>query len=444
MSQQRSIQVAFISATSGFTLGTAAHLLRRPELADDCRLVLYAPPEEKADLEVMAAAVRLMAKGEGRGLIVESTIDRQQALDGAQFAITALRAGRLEAHRIDIELPKDYGIFQIVGDTINPGGIFAGLRNYGVIGSIAEDLKRYGQDGAWILNMSNPEGSICRMVSEGNGVPIVGLCPGIYGLRRFLAKALAVDESRMVVEIAGFNHLTWVTRLEVDGVDAYPRLHEAYRERGAQGQPVSFLLLKEFGLYPSPADRHVAEFFPFFLRDDTNRGAGYGLTLRDVDAMILSRQQGWADLQRRVAEEDVADLYRNLGGESQGGHMIAEVMEGLLTDRPRTLQVNTANDGTAGKAIAGLPDGAFVEAPAVIDRAGVHPKSIGALPTAVTALLSRFFHQQALIARAALEGDRQAIVQALLLDPSLLRLEHAEEIAARMLAAHAPYLPMFG
>ncbi|MGQ9554715.1 MAG: hypothetical protein ACUVWR_11440 [Anaerolineae bacterium] len=148
-------------------------------------------------------------------------------------------------------------------------------------------------------------------------------------------------------------------------------------------------------------------------------------------------------MKRRIAEENLAELYQHLGGEAMGGYMIAEVIEGLWLDAGHSLQVNTANDCAGAPAIAGLPAGAFVEAPAIIDRQGVHPKKVGTLPTGVTALLSHFFAQQQLIVQAALEGDRQAIVQALLLDPSLRRLEHAGEIADRMLAAHGQYLPMF-
>ena len=276
-----------------------------------------------------------------------------------------------------------------------------------------------------------------------DGVPILGLCPGIYGLKRFLARVLDAPEERLVVEIAGFNHLTWVTRLELDGRDAYPLLLQKYEEKGPQGQPVSFLLLKELGLYPSPGDRHVAEFFPFFMRDDANRGADYGLVLRDVDAMVHSRQQGWVELKRRMDDGNLTELYQHLGGEAMGGYMIAEVIEGLVLGHGRSLQVNTANDFSGGPAIPGLPVGAFVEAPAIIDRQGIHPKRVGTLPAGVTALLSHFFAQQQLIVKAALEGDRQAIVQAFLLDPSLRRLEHAGAITDRMLAAHAAYLPMF-
>ena len=443
MASADSSKIAFISATSGFTLGAAAHLIGRPKIADGACLTLFAPAEEADDLAVMAKAVEMMAGGAGSGMRVEATTDRKAALDGADFVVTALRHGRLEAHRVDIELPKEYGIYEIVGDTVNPGGIFAGLRNYALIGSIAEDMKRYSESGAWAINMSNPESSICRMVVEGNGVPIVGLCPGIYGIKGFLARFLEVPEAELTVELAGINHLTWVTRLEHQGRDMYPELAARYEQKGPAGQPVSFRLFREFDLYPSPADRHVAEFFPFFLRDDTDRGADYGLMLRDVDAMVTSRQKGWADLQKRVADNNVTELYQHLGGESQGGLMIAEVVEGLTFGHGRTLQCNTANDSDGYSAIEGLPRGSFVEVPAAIDRAGVHPKRVGRLPLGVTGVLTRFFTQQALVTKAALEGDKQAIVQAMLLDPSLRRLEHAQQITDRMLRAHAAYLPMF-
>ncbi|MHB0877753.1 MAG: family 4 glycosyl hydrolase [Anaerolineae bacterium] len=436
-------KIAFISATSGFTLGAAAQLIKRPQIADGARLTLFAPAEEADDLAVMAKAVEMMARGAGSGIEIEATTDRRTALDGADFVVTALRHGRLDAHRIDIELPKEYGIYEIVGDTVNPGGIFAGLRNYALIAGIAEDMKRYSRSGAWIVNMSNPESSICRMVVQGNGVPIVGLCPGIYGIKGFLARFLEVPEGDLTVELAGINHLTWVTRLEYQGRDMYPDLAAKHAQKGVAGQPVSFRLFREFGLYPSPADRHVAEFFPFFLGDDTNRGADYGLVLRDVDAMVASRQNGWLGLQERVAANNLTELYQHLGGESQGGLMIAEVIEGLTHGHGRTLQCNTANEADGRSAIEGIPAGSFVEVPATIDKAGVHPKSVGKLPLGVTGVLTRFFTQQALVAKAALEGDRQAIVQAMLLDPSLRRIEHAQEITDRMLAAHAAYLPMF-
>jgi alpha-galactosidase len=440
---QSSRKIAFVSATSGFTLGAAAQLIKRAAIVDGATFTLFAPPEEGDDLAVMASAVQMMARGAGSGMRVESTTDRQAALDGADFVITALRYGRLDAHRVDIELPKEYGIYEIVGDTVNPGGIFAGLRNYTLIGSIAEDMKRYSKPGAWIINMSNPESAICRMVTNGNRVPIVGLCPGIYGTSAFLARYLEVPTEDLVVELSGINHLTWVTRLEYKGKDMYPELAERAGKQGHAGQPVSFQLFREFGLYPAPGDRHVAEFFPFYLTEETHRGADYGLVLRDVDAMHASRQQGWVDLQRRVRDSDLTELYQHLGGESQGGLMIAEVIEGLTTGHDRQLQCNTANDADGRSAIDGMPAGCFVEVPSTIDRAGVHPKKIGTLPLGVTAVLSRYFMQQALVAKAALEKNRQAIVQALLLDPSLRRLEHAQEIVDRMLQAHAAYLPTF-
>ena len=388
------LKIAFISATSGFTLGTAAHLLRRPELADGAGLWLYAPPTEESDLRLMASAIAMMAKDQGRALEVRATTDRREALDGAHYVVTALRAGRLEAHRIDIELPKDYGIYQIVGDTINPGGIFAGLRNYAVIGSIAEDMKRYSRAGAHILNMSNPEGSICRMVHEGTGVPVVGLCPGIYGLKRFLARVLAVEEQRLVVEIAGFNHLTWVTRLELDGADAYPMLRQAYADKGPW-PAVASCLLKELASSHLAADRHVAESSPF-LRMTRDRGA---LTAWYCgrDAMIL----------RSEAVELQSDRARPLTELDQHGRRVA----GRNIDRLRrpTLgrPATTCIGPTAGRSASGT-----TEAPC--GGTGHHcvaeaPQRVGALPERVT---RSFAHSSSAAPQSVLSkvtaGDRAA------------------------------------
>ena len=45
---------------------------------------------------------------------------------------------------------------------------------------------------------------------------------------------------------------------------------------------------------------------------------------------------------------------------------------------------------------------------------------------------------------AALHGDRQAALQALLLDPVIQSYEAAVSILDELLAVHAPYLPKFG
>ena len=55
--------------------------------------------------------------------------DRRRALDGADYVIVTFQVGGLEAYRLDVEIPRRYGLDQTVGDTLGPGGVFRFLRS---------------------------------------------------------------------------------------------------------------------------------------------------------------------------------------------------------------------------------------------------------------------------------------------------------------------------
>src|SRR5690606_8034695 len=101
--------------------------------------------------------------------------------------------------------------------------------------------------------------------------------------------------------------------------------------------------------------------------------------------------------------------------------------------------LNLPNRGS----IPGLPEWAIVEVPAVVSAAGAQPLSVPALPPGITALLAQQIAIQDRAVDAALYGDRQAALQALLLDPVVHSYEAATSILDELLTVHAPYLPQF-
>jgi alpha-galactosidase len=101
--------------------------------------------------------------------------------------------------------------------------------------------------------------------------------------------------------------------------------------------------------------------------------------------------------------------------------------------------LNLANQGS----IVGLPDWAIVEVPCVVNATGVQPVHVPPLPPGITALLAQQVAIQDRAVEAALHGDRQAALQALLLDPVVHSYEAATKILDELLELHAPYLPQF-
>jgi alpha-galactosidase len=106
----------------------------------------------------------------------------------------------------------------------------------------------------------------------------------------------------------------------------------------------------------------------------------------------------------------------------------------------RRIQVTTPNDGL----IDDLPRGAGVEVPALVDRLGVQPLRVDALPPQLAALNRQFLNVVDLTVRAAVEGDPRLLRHAAMLDPhtaATLTVDQIWALCNDMVAAHADLLP---
>ena len=84
--------------------------------------------EEK--LRIMEQVICRMVKQEGREIRVVSSTERRDVLPGADYVINAIGVGGPEIYQRDLEIADKYGVRQVVGDIIGPGGIFRMLRAY--------------------------------------------------------------------------------------------------------------------------------------------------------------------------------------------------------------------------------------------------------------------------------------------------------------------------
>jgi alpha-galactosidase len=123
------------------------------EALGDSTLVLY-DIDVAAAGRTAAAARRLIDLG-GLRVKVEVPGDLRSALRDADVVITVFQVGGIDAYAIDIEIPREYGIDQTVGDTLGPGGVFRGLRTVEALRVVAEAMGEICPD-ALLLNYANP------------------------------------------------------------------------------------------------------------------------------------------------------------------------------------------------------------------------------------------------------------------------------------------------
>jgi len=412
-------------------------MVNTPSLAE--AEVVLEDVDERA-LPEMVDFVRHLTGVKGIPMTVSATTDQREALSGADYVVVTIATGGFESMRHDLDIPERYGIRQAVGDSVGPGGIVRALRNIPVLLGIARDMAEVCPD-AWLLNLTNPMTTLCRAVTRETPVKTVGLCHEVTGAQFTLSQLLGADFRDFDLTVVGVNHFPIVTEMSVGGDDGFARLQQLLAEPPADervglmlaANQVKFALFERFGVLPAAGDRHLAEFFPGFLTEESEWGTRWGVALTSI-----ADREVWLDYYKgefarlRGSTEVPAD---------PSGEMVAPIIDSFERDRPRNLPLNVPNHGQCPD----LPRDAVVEAMCVADASGVRGRDAATAPPVLAEWLRRIVASQETTVEAALTGDRDRVVEAMLLDPLAGRIDfdRLAQMTDEMLAATKAWLPQF-
>ncbi len=412
-------------------------------------------------LPAMEDFVRHVTGLKGAGITVRSTTDRHDALEGADYVVVCISTGAFDSMRHDLEIPERHGIKQSVGDTVGPGGIMRALRNIPVLVDIARDMENICPD-AWMLNITNPMTTLCRAVTRETSVKTVGLCHEVTGAQFTLSQILDVDFRSFDFEVVGVNHLPIITKLYVDGDDAMDRLREKLsdpekladepiylpdeikRELGdvaseftkrdlVTSNQVKFALFDRFGVLPGAGDRHLVEFFPGFLTEESGWGKRWNVHLTSIADREVWVDRYKAEFAKLSEMTEVPNM--------PSGEMVAPMIDSFLRNKPRHLPLNLPNAGQCPD----LPSEVVVESMVTASGDGLAGRDHGHAPPMLTEALRRIVASQEMTVEAAISGDRDSAVNAMLLDPLAGRIDfdHVAQMTDEMLAATSRWLPQF-
>jgi alpha-galactosidase len=418
-----------------------------------CHIVLE--DVDPRPLEKMVPLAQKVNDALGAGVTIASTTDQKAALEGADFVIVTISTGGFESMAADLEIPARYGIRQSVGDTVGPGGINRSLRNIPVLVGVAEDMATVCPD-AWLLNITNPMTCLTRSICRQTPIKAVGLCHEVGNWSMDLAIALGKPAEAVRPTVAGVNHFPVVTALDVEGQDGFAILRDMVDEAGGldalapgpdrpeadtfsrldfvQRHALKLTMLDMWGALPAAGDRHIAEFVPWVLTEESDWGARFNIELTSI-ATRQAHQDGY-----------IADVDAWLDGSKTlqtwaSGELPALVIDSLVTGQARQLPVNIPNAGQVPDA----PGEAVVESICVIDGDGIRGRDVAPLPSPYAELVRRHVAVQEMTVAAALDGDRTLAESAFFLDPLAGRgdLQETEAMIGDLLSATATWLPQF-
>jgi len=392
---------------------------------------------------------------------VRASVDRRDLLPGADAVVCTVGVGGRRAWERDVFIPRQHGIFQPVGDTAMPGGLSRALRMIPAMVAIARDVLDLCPN-ALFFNYGNPMTAVCRAIRKATGAKVVGLCHGVLGLAQYLANFIRVPFPEVSYAAVGINHLTWMTEFRHKGRDAWPLVREELARRlgegidvaqlGAKfaemgqrpelaqrlGQPFSWELFSLYGAIPSALDRHVSEFFPQFFASGAYYGKTLGVDVYSVEATIADGDRRYEQTRELALSRDPLpqDFFARFSGEHE---QVTDIIDSIEADAGRVYSANLPNQGQ----VRNLPPDAILESPALADGSGMHALAMADLSPGIAATLVSRLDVVEIIVEAALRGDRELFVQALVADGFVRSIAMARQLADELLAAQAEFLPQF-
>jgi 6-phospho-beta-glucosidase len=418
------VKVAVIGGGSTYTPELVEGFGLRRDVLPVEELVLHDIDQSRLDV-VGGLAERILGKLEFAGRLTLTT-DRESAVEGADFVLVQLRVGGLRARLKDETIPPKFGC--IGQETTGPGGFAKALRTVPVVLEIAEDTARLGAPGAWLLDFTNPAGLVTQGLID-HGHRAIGLCNIPIGFQRELAKQLGVEASQVQLEHVGLNHLSWERRVMVDGVDRLPELIEGFSDQLGEDVDLPGDLVRLLRAIPSYYLRY------FYLTDEIVEKQRSERPRADE---VMEIERGLLEMYSDPSLDVKPKLLEQRGGAFYS-EAAAMLVESLHTDRGDVQVVNVRNDG----AIPNMAEDAVVEVACRIDASGATPLPVEPLAPEMLGLVEQVKAYERLTVAAAVSGDRDLALKALMANPLSSQYRVAKPLLEALLDANREHLPRF-
>ncbi|MBN1266899.1 MAG: alpha-galactosidase [Anaerolineales bacterium] len=435
-------KITFIGAGSlDFTSELVRDILTFPRLQDATLSLMDIDAER---LDFAQRSVNKLVEFSGHPARVEATLDRKEALQGADVVLTTILSGSTEVWRHDIEIPKKYGVDINIGDTRGPSGIFRFLRTINPLMEIVRDIEQICP-GAVLLNYTNPMAMLVSAIQKQTFITVTGLCHSVQGTAMMLADWIGAPYDEIDYLCAGINHQAWYLDYEWKGEDAYPLIHNAITEREEiyNAEPVRNEMYLALGKYVTESSGHNSEYNWWFRKrpeliekycHGTNWNPGeYAYILKEYQRT----EKNWKKIVKERLEEPLTpeDLER-------GQEYAAYIINALQGGEPFKFNGNVQNSNL----ISNLPENACVEVPVWVDRSGFQPVQVGPLPSETALLTQLSSGIEELAIQASLSGDPVLVYRAIAHDPltaAVLSLREIKDMTNELFAQHRDYLPQF-
>ncbi|MEI3598195.1 MULTISPECIES: 6-phospho-beta-glucosidase [unclassified Oceanobacillus] len=432
------IKLVTIGGGSSYTPEFVEGLINRYHELPVKELWLVDIESGKEKLEIVGNLAKRMVKKANIPMKIYLTLNRKEALKGADFVTTQIRVGLLDARIKDERIPLKHGM--VGQETNGAGGLFKALRTIPVLLDIVNEMTELCPN-AWLINFTNPAGIITEaVIKHSKHKKVIGVCNVPINMKMSIAKLLDVSADQIQIVFGGLNHMSYGLDVYVNGESRLDDVIKLLTDQENQLTMKNIIplpweneFIKALKIVPSPYHRYYYK-TKEILQNELEGFRG-GKTRAEVVKQL---------------EDELFELYNdpNLNVkppqlEKRGGAYYSDaacnLISSIYNDRCDVQTLNVLNQG----AITNLPNDTVVEVNCMVTKQGPVPLTVGELPHAVNGLVQQIKSFELTAIEAAVTGSYEQALLALCINPLITSDEDARIILDEMLEAHRDYLPQF-
>lgn len=406
--------------------------------------------KNRGRLDLIYSFARRYASEVKVDLKFEKTMDRREAIKGADFVINTAMAGGHQYYERMRVVSEKYGYYRGINSVewnmVSDYHTIWGYYQFKLMMDVARDVEELSPD-AWLLLLANPVFDGTTLISRKSKVKVIGLCHGHLGYKE-MAKILGLDSKDLEVLSVGFNHNIWMIKFHCRGENAYPLFDEWVEKKAlkywkkwrkkqetpfdTQMSPAAFDMYRKYGLFPiGDTVRGGTWKYHWNLRVKKRWFGPTGGPDSEVGWKIhLEHHVKW--LNRGIeAIRDKTTLLTKLVPPERSEESVVPIINSIVNDEKAVYQVNIPNQGV----INGIPDDVVVEAPAEIDGKGIHRICVHSLPKRVMkyVMYPRMMRMEWAF-EAFMEGGRDLLFEWLIVDPRTKSTRQVEKAIEAILS----------
>jgi len=422
------LKAAIIGAGSTYTPELVEGFTLRKELLPFTEFVLMDIDEKRLDI-VGGLAKRQMEAAGFSGDIIKTT-DLDRAIDGASFVFGQVRVGQMVSRINDEKIPLKYDC--LGQETTGMGGFMKALRTVPVMMDIAGRMKKNAATDAWLINFSNPSGIIAQAILNETDTKMIGLCNCAINMLKEIEDTIGTKD--FDYEYIGLNHLSFITSVI---------------KRGETENLVTALSGKAGATMKNVPE---IEYEPALLRAIPYIPSSYlsyfytrGQQIKKCHEAKICRGEECRELEDKLIElytdpnlrEKPAEL------EKRGGSLYStaavSVAEAIYNDKQEDHVLAAKNNG----AVPFMDKDDVVEVKCKVGSNGVTPLPVMVYNDYVVGIMQAVKAYERLTVKAALSGDRDAALAALMVHPLIGDYDKAAPMLNEMLEVNREFLPRF-